>query len=61
MLLQLPDDRIVWTPHPIEGIYEFTGRAKLDKLLSGFVLREVLRPRADAILSVAFGASVKAA
>ena len=34
----LLDGRIAWTPRREEGRYEFTGRVKLDRLLSGFVV-----------------------
>jgi site-specific DNA recombinase len=35
---RLLDGRITWKPRRSEGIYEFSGKAKLDKLLSGLVV-----------------------
>ena len=35
---RLLDGRITWTPKKDEGLYEFTGRAVLDRLLSGLVV-----------------------
>jgi hypothetical protein len=37
MLGKLLDGRITWTAHRDEGRYEFAGRAKLDRLLTGVV------------------------
>ena len=37
VITRLLDGRIAWTPRKEEGIYEFAGRAKFDKLLSGIV------------------------
>ena len=48
MVMRLLDGRIAWTPLREEGRYEFTGRAKFEKLLTGLVdLREVVRPQRD--------------
>ena len=41
---RLLDGRIVWTPHRDEGIYEFAGRAKFDRLLSGVVFTRGMVP-----------------
>lgn len=38
MLSLLLDGRIVWTPKPAEARYEFSGRARLDRLLAGAVV-----------------------
>ena len=32
------DGRIAWTPKKDEALYEFAGRVKFDKLLSGIVV-----------------------
>ena len=37
VLTHLLAERIVWTPNKEEGLYEFTGRVKYDRLLSGVV------------------------
>jgi site-specific DNA recombinase len=40
VLDRLLADRIAWTPRRDEGIYEYSGRLQLDRLLSGIVLTE---------------------
>jgi hypothetical protein len=48
MVMRLLDGRIAWTPRREEGLYEFAGKAKLEKLLAGLVdLREGVRPQRD--------------
>ena len=37
VLARVLDGRIAWTPNKDAGVYEFVGRAKFDKLLSGIV------------------------
>ena len=56
MVLKLLDGgRILWTPRPEAGCYEFTGRTVLDKLLAGVVwpntaVTQVWRARQDSNL-----------
>ena len=38
VLSWLLNGRIAWTPRKDEGLYEFAGRVKFDKLLSGIVV-----------------------
>ena len=40
VVTRLLDGRIAWTPRPEEGLYDFAGRARLDKLLSGTVFTQ---------------------
>ena len=40
VLARLLDGRIVWTPNREEGLYEFVGHVKLDRLLSGVVFTQ---------------------
>lgn len=42
VLSRLLDGRIEWTPNRDQGIYEFAGRVKFDRLLSGIVFTEGL-------------------
>ena len=44
VLARLLDGRIAWTPRKDEGLYEFTGRAKFDRLLSGVVFTQGVVP-----------------
>jgi len=44
VLSRLLDGRIVWTPRKDEGLYEFAGRAKFDRLLSGLVVTSGMVP-----------------
>ena len=45
MVLKLVDGRIVFTPKPGDGCYEFSGRTVLDKLLSGLIASEMALPQ----------------
>ena len=45
MVLKLVDGRIVFTPKPDDGCYEFTGRTMLDKLLAGLIGPEMELPQ----------------
>ena len=45
MVLKLVDGRIVFTPKPEDGCYEFSGRTVLDKLLAGLIAPEMALPQ----------------
>ena len=47
IVTKLLDDRLVFTPQPDDRSYEFTGKAKLGKLMRGIVLPQVWRPQRD--------------
>ena len=49
VVTRLLDGRVEWTPRPAERLYEFAGRARFDKLLSGIVFTRGMAspPRPD--------------
>ena len=44
VLSRLLDGRVAWTPRKDAGLYEFAGRAKYDRLLSGIVVTQGVVP-----------------
>jgi hypothetical protein len=44
VLSRLVDGRIAWTPRKDEGVYEFSGRVKFDRLLHGVVVTQGVVP-----------------
>ena len=44
VLMRLIDGRIAWTPRKEEALYQFAGRVKFDRLLSGVVFTGSLVP-----------------